>query len=101
MAKSVRIDKVMTLPDGQVTVEFTAGWGPLPSAAGQQAVYPSMPALFEAIQSYEDSVSDEALMFLALAQWLKADPQMKTAALAKDKLASMDLTGATAVVRVA
>ena len=100
MAKTVRIDKVTVLPDGQVTIDYTAGQGPLPAAGGAQTVYPNIQALFAAISDYEDQIGDEALMFLALAQWVKSDPQMATPSLARNKMASLDLTGSGTVIRV-
>ncbi len=101
MAKTVRIDKVTVLSDGQVTIDFTTGQGPLAASGGSQTVYPNIQALYAAISEYEDQVGDDALMFLALAQWVKGDPQMATPSLARNKTASLDLTGSGTVVRVA
>lgn len=101
MAKTVRIDAVKIAPNGAVSVEYTAGQGPLPTPSGQGINFDSMQDLYAAIAQYEDEIADNQLAFLALAQWIKSDPQMSTPGLAKNKSAQLDLTGSGTVIRVA
>ena len=100
MAKTVRIDAVKIAPNGEVSVEYTAGQGPLPGPSGQGITFTNMQDLFAAIARFEDEIADDQLAFLALAQWIKADPQMATLSLAKNKTAQLDLTGSGTVIRV-
>ncbi len=101
MAKTVRTDRVAVSPDGSVSVEFTAGQGPLPPPGGNALTYSSLQALYSAIQDLEDNISDEQLVLIALSQGLKADPQMANLALFKNRTAQLDLTGSGTVIRVA
>lgn len=98
--KNCRIDNVVTQPDGSLVVEFTVGAGPLPPPAGRQLIFASRQALYQRLLDFEEQISDEDLALLALAQWSKNDQQMSNAALARGKLASLDLTGNGTVVRV-
>lgn len=100
MAKTVRTDRV-AVSDGVVTVEYTAGQGPLPAPSGNMFSYPSLQALYAAIQELEDNMSDEQLMLIALSQGLKTDPQMSNLANFKNRTAQLDLTGTGTVIRVA
>lgn len=100
MAKTVRTDRV-ALSEGGVTVEYTAGQGPLPPPSGSSFSYPSLQALYAAVQELEDNMSDEQLMLIALSQGLKADPQMQNLSLFKNRTAQLDLTGSGTVIRVA
>lgn len=100
MAKTVRTDRV-AVSDGVVTVEYTAGQGPLPPPSGNAFSYPSLQALYAAVQELEDNMSDEQLMLIALSQGLKTDPQMSNLANFKNRTAQLDLTGTGTVIRVA
>ncbi len=101
MAKTVRIDAVKTFPNGIVNVEYTTGQGPLPPPSGQILEFGSVQELYAAIAQFEDEIADQQLVFLALAQWLKSDPQMANLLGAKNKTAQLDLTGSGTVIRVA
>lgn len=100
MPKAIRIDAVRPDQTGSVTVEYSKGAGPLPPPGGQALTYSSMAALFEAVKEFEESLPDEHLVFMALASWIKSDPQMATPGLARNKAAQLDLTGSSVVVKV-
>lgn len=99
--KICRIDAVNTLPDGQVVVEFTVGSGPLGPPGGRQLIYPNKQALFAALEALEAEISDEMLALMAIAQWNKVDQQFSNTTLARNKSASLDLTGNGNVIRIA
>lgn len=101
MAKTVRTDRITVGTDGSVSVEFTAGQGPLPPPGGSTFSYTSLQALYAAIQELEDNISDEMLMLIALSQGLKTDPQMSNLANFRNRTAQLDLTGSGTVIRVA
>lgn len=99
MPKICRIDSVNTDADGKLVVQYSAGTGILGSPSGQTFVYDSMEDFRARLAAFEDSITDEQLMFLAASQWLKLDGQLSNKLLAKNKSAQLDLTGNAAVVK--
>lgn len=100
MPKVCRIDNVTTDSQGRVLVEYSSGSGILGAPSGQTFVYDNLEAFRQRIADFEEGISDEQLMFLAAAQWLKQDGQLLNKSLVKNKAAQLDLTGNAAVVKL-
>ena len=81
MGKTVRIDAVKVAQSGVVNVEYTVGEGPLPPASGISLEFPNMKSLYDAIAEQEVNISDQQMVLMALASWVKVDPQMVTPSL--------------------
>lgn len=100
MAKAIRIDGV-TFAGDSVQVAVTSGQTPLPqSASGSVLAFANRQALTDAVEAFQSSLNDESLAFFALANWMKADPNMLLASSATGRTAQLDLLGASAAVKV-
>lgn len=100
MPKAARIDGVKTNPNGTVSVEYTAAEGPFPPPGGHSLEFPSMKDVYDAVVQQEAGTSDMQLVLMALASWVKADPQMLTPALARNRTAMIDYTGTAQAVKL-
>lgn len=100
MAKICRIDNATVDAAGKFVVQYTASNGILGQPSGQTFVYDSLEDFRARMQAFEESITDEQLMFLAASQWLKLDGQLVNKALAKNKSAQLDLTGNAAVIKL-
>lgn len=100
MPKICRIDSVGADSDGKLVVQYSASTGILGAPSGQTFVYDSMEDFRARLAAFEDSITDEQLMFLAASQWLKQDSQLANKLLAKNKSAQLDLTGNAAVIKL-
>lgn len=102
MIRSCRIDSVSVQSDGHIQVQHTTGETPLPAAASGNGVnYASRADIIAQAEALVANMPDETMVLLALASYLKADPNLLNPAAAQGKKATLDLTGATAAVAIA
>lgn len=101
MPKAARTFEVEIDGDGAVRVKYNAGPTPLPIAwTGSELSYASRQELTNAIMSAEDSINEEMLVLMALADgWTKADPSMTSPQSAKKREMQLDLLGGNSVIK--
>lgn len=99
MSRAIRIDGITTLANGSVSVAYTAGQAPLPDEpSGMGISFQSKSALREFLSEADQTITDSTMMAFALASWFKADQQMTNLTTAKNRSASIDLSGAVSAV---
>lgn len=93
MAKALRVDDIISRPDGAIEVRYTFGDPPLPSTwQGSGIAFASRADLGAMITQHESRLADDlfSLLVFPIARWRRLDASMTNTSLIRDKTVTFD-----------